>query len=49
MGNFEDFDMFTEGMLKRDFGESREIELVNFLGGVCLFFFLLYVSWADRC
>ena len=31
VGNVEDFDVFTEEKLKRDFGEYGEIELVNFL------------------
>lgn len=31
IGNIEDFDVFNEDKLKRDFGEYGEIELVNFL------------------
>ncbi|KAF9494185.1 hypothetical protein BDN71DRAFT_1007911 [Pleurotus eryngii] len=31
IGNIEDFDVFTDEKLKRDFGEYGEIELVNFL------------------
>ncbi|KAL4068690.1 hypothetical protein V8B97DRAFT_1872893 [Scleroderma yunnanense] len=31
VGNIEDFDLFSEEKLKRDFGEYGEIELVNFL------------------
>ncbi len=31
IGNIEDFDVFNEEKLKRDFGEYGEIELVNFL------------------
>ncbi|KAI3611598.1 differentiation regulator [Moniliophthora roreri] len=31
IGNVEDFDVFTEERLKRDFGEYGDVELVNFL------------------
>lgn len=31
VGNIEDFDLFSEERLKRDFAEYGEIELVNFL------------------
>ena len=31
IGNIEDFEVYTEEKLKRDFGEYGEIELVNFL------------------
>lgn len=31
MGNIEDFELFSEEKLKRDFGEYGDIELVNFL------------------
>ena len=31
IGNIEDFDVFTDEKLKRDFGEYGDIELVNFL------------------
>ena len=31
IGNVEDFEVFNEDKLKRDFGEYGEIELVNFL------------------
>ena len=36
VGNVEDFDVFTEEKLKRDFGEYGEIELVNFLKEKCV-------------
>lgn len=31
VGNIEDFELFSEEKLKRDFGEYGDIELVNFL------------------
>lgn len=31
IGNIEDFEVFSEEKLKRDFGEYGDIELVNFL------------------
>ena len=31
IGNIEDFELFSEEKLKRDFGEYGDIELVNFL------------------
>lgn len=31
VGNIEDFELFSEDKLKRDFGEYGDIELVNFL------------------
>ena len=36
VGNIEDFELFGEEKLKRDFGEHGEIELVNFLKEKCV-------------
>ena len=36
VGNIEDFELFGEEKLKRDFGEYGEIELVNFLKEKCV-------------
>ena len=35
VGNIEDFELFGQEKLKRDFGEYGEIELVNFLKEKC--------------
>lgn len=35
MGSIEDFELFNEEKLKRDFGEFGDIELVNFLREKC--------------
>lgn len=44
IGNIEDFEMWTEDRLKRDFGEYGDIELVNFLKEKLVFcFYLPYV------
>lgn len=36
LGNVEDFELFNEDKLKRDFGEFGDIELVNFLREKCV-------------
>lgn len=36
VGNIEDFELFNEEKLKRDFGEFGDIELVNFLREKCV-------------
>jgi RNA recognition motif-containing protein len=42
VGNIEDFELFNEEKLKRDFGEFGDIELVNFLREKCV---ILAGSW----
>ena len=48
IGNVEDFDVYNEEKLKRDFGEFGEIELVNFLKEkyvLLLFLVLVFPLW----